>query len=217
MTNCHLLRMGRQLRAPLFINAVGLPQSRTISCMIVARRIQPTTSDLPMATIPDDISTHLAWQFESVLPGHFRRNKEDYAHIAFPILSPLPPHNSATKPLEGATLTGPFIYFVLNRRGEVCYVGKSKERTVIKRWVRPGSGGPATHYWTHTNESAGCVRRIANGILAGDGPFQLRFVPVNSLPSTYMKRFEALHPHLDPLERIERGMMSVVRPLWNGI
>lgn len=169
-----------------------------------------------MAAIPNDIPTYLAWQFESVLPGHFRRNKKDYAHIEFPILAPLPLRNAATEPLEGATLTGPFIYFVLDRHREVCYVGKSKEKTVIKRWVRPGSGGPATHYWTHTNERAGCVRRIAAGIRTGQGPFQLRFVPVDSIPSTYMRQFAEPHFHLDPLERAERGLISIVSPTWNG-
>ena len=168
-----------------------------------------------MATLPSDIATYLAWRFASVLPGLFRRNKQDYAHIDFPIIAPLPPHNSATKPLEGAMLAGPFIYFVLDRHGEVCYVGKSKEKTVIKRWVRPGTGGSATHYWTHTNESAGCVRRIAAGIAQGDGPFELRFVPLSAIPSKYLERFSALYPHVDALESAERGMISVVRPKWN--
>jgi hypothetical protein len=168
-----------------------------------------------MAQLPPDLSTHVAWRFESVLPGSFRRDKEDYADIDFPILAPLPPRNAATEPLEGAKTVGPFIYFVVDRDGEVKYVGKSKENTVIKRWVRPGLGGPATHYWTHTNKTAGCVRRIANGIQSGRGPFHLRFIGTSTLPSPYMERFSSLHPNLELLERAEKGFMSMLEPAWN--
>lgn len=168
-----------------------------------------------MARFPTEIRTHVAWRFESVLPGLFRRDKEDYADIDFPILAPLPTRKAATAPLEGADVSGPFVYFVSDREADVFYVGKSKERTVVKRWVRPGIGGPASHYWTHTNKSAGCVRRIAEGIRAGRGPYQLRFVSVGALPRGYSLRFSEMYPHLDPLEQVERGFMSLLRPAWN--
>jgi hypothetical protein len=168
-----------------------------------------------MAQLPNDIHTYLAWQFDAVLPGVFRRNKADYAHIEFPILAPLPTRKASTPPLEGAAAQGPFIYFVVDQSSEVQYVGKSKEKTVIKRWVRPGVGGPGTHYWTHTNTSAGCVRRIAEGIQLGHGPFRLRFVGVHSVPPVYASRFAAQYSHLDALERAEKGFMSLLRPKWN--
>lgn len=168
-----------------------------------------------MATIPSDFPTHLAWRFEHVLPGSFRRNKQDYADIDFPILGPLPVHQAATEPLEGKGLAGPFIYFVLDGHGQVHYVGKSKEKTVIKRWVRPGLGGPASHYWTHTNRKAGCVRKIAEGLQRGQGPFELRFMTVNDVPPHAVMRFSAAYPHLEPLEQLEKGCMSLLRPTWN--
>jgi len=149
------------------------------------------------------------------LLGTFRRNKKDYADIEFPILAPLPIGRAATEPLEGKTVAGPFVYFVADRDEQVHYVGKSKEKTVIKRWVRPGLGDPTTHYWTHTNKSAGCVRRIADGIREGRGPFLLRFVSVGALPLTYMARFSAMYPLHDPLERAEKGFMSLLLPAWN--
>lgn len=169
-----------------------------------------------MAQIPAEIHTYLAWQFHSVLPGCFRRNKEDYAGIDFPILAPLPVLKSATEPIEGARTSGPFIYFLLDRDLNVCYVGKSKEKTVVKRWIRPGIGGPASHYWTHTNQSAGCVRRIAEGIRSGQGPYQLRFLSSIFIPSRHMDRFSQIYPDLDSLEMIEKGFMSLLRPEWNN-
>lgn len=168
-----------------------------------------------MAQLPSDLKTHVAWRFESLVPGMFRRAKKAYADIDFPILAPIPHLKAATEPLEGANIVGPFIYFVADRNGQVHYVGKSKEKTVIKRWVRPGFGGPATHYWSHTNKTAGCVRRIAEGIQAGHGPFHLTFTSINTLPSTYSECFASQYPHLVQLERIEKGFMSLLRPAWN--
>ena len=168
-----------------------------------------------MPPVPDDIHTHLAWRFETVLPGVFRRNKADYAHIEFPILAPLPERKASTLPLEGIDVRGPFIYFVVEQSSDVRYVGKSKERNVIKRWVRPGIDGPSTHYWTHTNVSAGCVRRIAQSIQAGAGPFQLRFISAGAVAPAYLSRFASQYSDLDPLEQIEKGFMSLLRPAWN--
>lgn len=168
-----------------------------------------------MAKLPSDFNAYVAWRFESVLPGTFRRDKKDYKDIDFPILAPLPIRKAATEPLEGTNINGPFIYFIEDRDEDVCYIGKSKERTVIKRWVRPGLGGPVSHYWTHTNKTAGCVRRIAEGIQAGRGPFKLRFVSASSLPSSHLECFSGMYPHLDPLERAEKGCMSLLRPAWN--
>lgn len=168
-----------------------------------------------MSRLPEDLHTYLAWQFEAVLPGSFRRDKRDYAHIEFPILAPLPSDKAATRPLEGASKSGPYVYFVVDRHGDVHYVGKSKEKTVIKRWVRPGLGGPTTHYWTHTNKSAGCVRRIANGIHEGHGPFQLRFLSTVDIPESYCKQFSDLYPGIEALDRVEKGFMSMLGPTWN--
>lgn len=168
-----------------------------------------------MARLPSDIPAYLAWRFDSVLPGTFRRNKNEYAGIDFPILAPLPLRRAATEPIDGKGVVGPFLYFVQDRDEDVQYVGKSKEKTVVKRWVRPGFGGPATHYWTHTNKTAGCVRRIAEGIQSGRGPFHLRFVSVDALPPAYVERFSAMYPQHDALERAENGFMSLLRPAWN--
>src|ERR1035437_4230988 len=102
-----------------------------------------------------NIKTHLAWTFTNVLPGTFKRNRPEQAHLDFPILAPLPNLATKTRPLEECGSIGPFIYFVTDGAGRVRYVGKSKETSVIKRWVRPGVGGPAKHYWTHSTKTGG--------------------------------------------------------------
>ena len=168
-----------------------------------------------MALIPDDIPTYLAWRFDSVVPGSFRRNKADYAHIDFPILAPLPTRKASTPPIEGGAVLGPFIYFVVDASQSVHYVGKSEENTVVKRWVRPGIGGPSTHYWTHTNKMAGCIRRIAEGIQRGGGPFQLRFAAASNVPAGYISQFVQQYPSLGRLDQTEKGFMALLRPAWN--
>ena len=167
-------------------------------------------------TLPEDLKTYLAWEFDRVLPGTFKRNKEDYKHIDFPILGPLPTNKSATMPTEGSGVTGPFIYFVINCNEQICYIGKSKEKNIIKRWVRPGIGGPSTHYWTHTNKKAGCVRKIAEGINMDKGPYKLCFISLSSVPKHYVESFSEKYPAKVPLEQVENGFIEILNPLWNG-
>ena len=167
--------------------------------------------------IPNDLETFLGWQFEGVIPGNFRRNRKGFSNIEFPILSPLPDKGASTTPIEGGSLSGPFIYFVVNELGEVCYIGKSKEKTVIKRWVRPGIGGPSTHYWTHATKKAGCVRNIASGMEKGLGPYQLRFIPVSVINSKYKEQLNAEYQNIDDLEQIERGLITLLKPKWNKL
>lgn len=168
-----------------------------------------------MSQIPFDLKTHLAWQFDYVTPGTFQRNKKDYYGIDFPIICPLPSHGSKTPPLEGEGVSGPFIYFVIDRNLDVHYVGKSKEKTVVKRWVRPDNGSIPTYYWTHTNRKAGCIRLIAEGIMSGNGPFQLRFISLEGLPSEYIVRFSSQYPQYDRLKSVETGFISILKPAWN--
>jgi hypothetical protein len=170
-----------------------------------------------MTQLPQDITTYLAWRFESVLPGFFRRDKREYAHIEFPILAPMPGAGPATRPVEGAHVIGPFIYFVLDAERKVRYVGKSKEATVVKRWVRPGTGGPGSHYWSHTNKGSGCIRRVAAALQAGAGPFELRFIAASAVPAGYADRFHVQHPLIaEPLRQVEEGFITLLRPDWNA-
>lgn len=122
--------------------------------------------------IENGIKTYLAWTFDGLMEGTFKRNK--YVHHDYPIVTPLPTLGRKTKPLKECEYPGPYIYFVLDRVGNVCYVGKTLE-TVIHRWVRPGNGGPVAEYWSHSTKSGGNIFNIAKGLREGSGPFQLRY------------------------------------------
>ena len=167
--------------------------------------------------IPSDVQTYLAWTFTHVLQGSFKRDKKDIAHHEYPILAPLPILNGRTKALEGHGIKGPFIYFVVDQDGQVCYIGKSKEATVIKRWVRPGVGGPVTHYWTHSTSTGGSVFNIAEGLRKGEGPYSLRYSPISLLlPSD---QFEAIALNAEEqdlvLARLEADLIRTLGPKWN--
>lgn len=163
------------------------------------------------------IPTQLAWTFTHVLPGTFKRNKAQFAHHDYPILAPLPSKQARTTALEGHDEVGPFIYFVVDAAEQICYVGKTQEATVVKRWVRPGLGGPATHYWTHSTSSGGTVFNIAEGLRRGQGPYSLRFVALSKLLDSHGARF-GVSPGMndtDALAVIEAGLIRDLRPQWN--
>lgn len=169
-----------------------------------------TTSDL--AT-----KTYLAWQFSNVIPGTFKRNKKQFAHLNYPILAPLPTNAAKTKPIEQCPADGPFIYFVHDGAGRLCYIGKSKEKSVIKRWVRPGIGGPSEYYWTHSTASGGNVFSIAEGLLRNEGPFSLRYTSLSALLPQFESVFN-IYAGMDAdlaLQRMEEGLIELLSPTWN--
>lgn len=149
------------------------------------------------------VPTFLAWQFTAVNPGTFKRSKADFAHHDYPILAPLPSNGSNTRPLEEAG-PGPFLYFVISDDSEICYVGKSKEESVLKRWIRPGTD--RRYYWTHSTKSGGCVFSIAEGIHSGK-KYELRYTPLLSVCNSLGKAFS--------LDEAEQIMIENVRPSWN--
>lgn len=161
--------------------------------------------------------TFLAWKFTEILSGTFTRNKKDLAHHRYPILAPLPSLGRATLPIEECGAAGPFIYFVLDGNRRVCYIGKSEESSVIGRWVRPGVGGPTSHYWTHSTKSGGSVFNIADGLRRGDGPYELRYVPLSDLMPLYAQALDiaADTPTKTPLERVEIHLIRTLEPSWN--
>jgi len=68
--------------------------------------------------------TFKAWEFSHLLPGTFKRNKEEYLHMSYPIIGPLPTNKGKTRPLEECGTFGPFVYFVVDENDVVRYVGK---------------------------------------------------------------------------------------------
>ena len=170
-------------------------------------------------SIPADIKTYLAWRFENLLPGTFKRNKAAFAHLNYPILAPLPTLKTKTRPIEECGSEGPFIYFVLDGSEGVCYIGKSKEPNVIKRWVRPGVGGPSSHYWTHSTQSGGSVFNIATGLRSGVGPFSLRYATLSSLLPVYGKKFGIITTTATSiaLKVMEDALILALLPSWNNM
>ncbi len=168
--------------------------------------------------LPNDLKTYLAWKFDAVLQGTFRRNKADFAHHNYPIVAPLPTAGRHTPALERSVKAGPYVYFVCDASGDVRYVGKSLEDQVIQRWVRPGVGGPAKHYWTHSTRSGGAVFEIARGISSGTSPFfTLQYMPIEELGETYRSRF-GIGDDSTPATMAalaETGLIQVLRPDWN--
>lgn len=166
------------------------------------------------STVKPAFKTHLAWTFTHVAPGTFRRNKADFAHHNYPILAPLPPHGSKTRPVEDCASEGPFIYFVHDAAGRLCYIGKSEEACVIQRWVRPATTG--ANYWTHSTKSGGNVFDIAAGLSRGEGPFTLRYTTLSDLLPMFGSRF-GIPSHMlakDALKKMEAGLTSALSPLW---
>lgn len=154
------------------------------------------------------IPTSLAWEFTHLIAGSFRRNKAQFAHHDYPILGPLPSRATRTELLEKSSEPGPFLYFVMDDKENVCYVGKSEESNILKRWIRPGNGGPASHYWTHSTRAGGCVFNIAEGLRRG-GRYQLRYASLGGL-----QRAGVVSPAC-ALEDAERQLIDNLRPAWN--
>lgn len=152
--------------------------------------------------------TRLAWRFTHLLEGEFTRNKAQFAHHRYPILAPLPSSGARTRPLQDSNCEGPFLYAVMNGSGDVCYIGKSEERNVLARWIRPGNGGPAKHYWTHSTKGGGCVFRIADGLREGE-VFELRYVTLRELVDQGVIRPGA------SVGDAEQQLIAAMSPRWN--
>jgi len=156
-----------------------------------------------------EISTSLAWSFTHLLPGTFSRNKKQFAHLDYPILAPLPTGKTKTQPIEPISGSSPFIYFVTDASAKLCYVGKSQEESVFKRWIRPGNGGPTTHYWTHSTKGGGAVFNIAEGLRLEQGPYNLHVSTLDSLLAKFGQNlsFKLDMPKEELLTEVEKFLI----------
>lgn len=164
--------------------------------------------------LPGALRTYVAWRFDRVLPGTFRRNKADFAHHLYPVLGPLPTAARNTPALETSRQAGPYLYFVCDDQAQVRYVGKSLEKQVLQRWIRPGVGGPAKHYWTHSTQCGGCVFNIAQGLQSGQSTqYTLRYVPLGEIGDEV---WQELGLQCAPvLEVAERAFIAALGADWN--
>ena len=164
--------------------------------------------------LPSALRTYVAWRFNQVLPGSFRRNKAQFAHHVYPVLGPLPTKGRNTPAMERSRHAGPYLYFVCDAQERVRYVGKSLEDQMLQRWVRPGVGGPSKHYWTHSTASGGCVFNIAKGLQAAEsGHYTLRYVPVGEVGADVWRDL-GVTAELE-LANAERAFIHALAADWN--
>jgi hypothetical protein len=142
---------------------------------------------------PKDLLLNLAWEFTEVIPGDFVRDRPLLRDKPFPIIGPQPT-GADTKPIDNAGAQGPFIYFLFNSLGEIMYVGKADERTVLYRWIRPDARN-GTYQWSHGTNSPtkkSTIEFISDELRAGRGPVRLHFSNITSLRGSVIKRAEML-------------------------
>ena len=168
----------------------------------------------------------LAWEFTTVLPGSFERDRKAVAGRKYPIIAPLPNNARNTLPIENSQDSGPYLYSVYTQDGEIKYIGKATDETVLMRWIRPDKSRNK-YYWTHGTTSAkaiSTVEKIADEISNSNGPVRLYF-------ANYSKLFTLVQQHCqdcsaDPSEietmsqdefikELEHYMTYTLQPLWN--
>lgn len=189
---------------------------RSIVSTSAATTVSAPTGHAPNApqALPATLKTYVAWRFDQVLSGTFKRNKAQFAHHDYPILGPLPTAARNTPALEPSRLVHPYLYFVCDDQGRVRYVGKTLEAQVLHRWIRPGVGGPAKHYWTHSTVKGGCVFNIADGLKSGRSKhYTLRYVPLAEVaPAVWLQL--GLNAGID-LDTAEAAMIRTLCADWN--
>ena len=168
----------------------------------------------------------LAWEFTTVLPGSFERNREAVRGRKYPIIAPLPNNARKTLPIENSQVRGPYLYLVCIQNGEIKYIGKANDETVLMRWIRPVKSS-YKYCWTHGTTSTtrvSTVEKIADEISNSNGPVRLYF-------ANYSKLFTLVQNHcqdcsVDPseieamsqedfIEELEHYMTYTLQPLWN--
>jgi hypothetical protein len=176
---------------------------------------------------PAVLSLSLAWEFSSVLLGDFQRDRPSVVHKRFPVLGPRPDAGLNTQPLENKSAPGPFIYFVYSATGEIKYIGKADEKTVLYRWIRPDKR-TGVYQWSHGTNSAtkrATTEQIASEIRAGRTPVRLYFANATLLRASVSKRAVALgippgEVHsvsaVDFVSALEHYLIHAFQPQWNS-
>ena len=172
---------------------------------------------------------HLAWEFNSVSDETFKRNRPQWKNYRIPVICPVPDNGSYTKPKTGANINGPFIYAVVDKEENLLYIGKTLEKTITKRWIRPDVQ-TGKYYWSHGttgNPHSGnpkTVERIAEHIKNGKGNIRILFADNKTLFTAALNYLNECHidntPFLKLSEKefnteIEALLISEFRPQWN--
>jgi hypothetical protein len=173
---------------------------------------------------------HLAWEFCSVLPGYFERNRAAWFGYKLPIIAPLPDAGPQTRPRVGAHLRGPFLYGAFDLEGRVLYIGKSREKWVTDRWHRPDRR-TGRHYWSHgttgrpSPSRPKTVERIAGHIQEGKGNIGLLFADHATISEAVVQRAAHVGANVDAArsltdeelnDQVEAILIQQCSPPWNS-
>lgn len=83
---------------------------------------------------------------------------------------------------------------------------------------RPGIGGPAKHYWTHSTKSGGCVFEIANGLEKDlSSHYWLRYVPFEEVSDAALEHLglSDMGSSVPTIEKVEKFLIQTLNPEWN--
>jgi hypothetical protein len=171
----------------------------------------------------------MAWEFNAVLPRYFERNRPEWVGYKIPVIAPLPEAGSSTAPMFGSHLKGPFIYAVCDNEGHVLYIGKSREKRLTNRWIRPDRV-TGKHYWSHgttgkpNSSKPKTVERIAEHIRSGKGNIRLMFTDYLTLHKAVIERAVNIGADVSALKKltdiefnnqIEALLINEFNPAWN--
>jgi hypothetical protein len=174
---------------------------------------------------PDMLTLKLAWKFSEILPGNFERDRKSVIGRKFPIIAPLPKTGSATLPLENSFASAPFLYFVYSSKCQIKYIGKSTEKNVLERWIRPEKSSGIKR-WTHgtTGKNKSTVEYIAEEIINGVVPVSLYFTNYEALLPQVLNRLYLLGICNSEIiamskekfiEQLEHYLIYKFQPDWN--
>jgi hypothetical protein len=168
----------------------------------------------------------LAWEFTTVLPGSFERDRKAVAGRKYPIIAPLPNNARNTLPIENRLARGPYLYSIYTQDGEIKYIGKASDETVLMRWIRPDKSR-TKYYWTHGTTSAkavSTVEKIAEEISNSNGPVRLYFANYFELFTLVQQHCQVCSvdtsgidamQHDEFIKELEHYMIYTLQPLWN--
>ena len=172
---------------------------------------------------------NLAWEFREVLSGYFERDRAKMIGRKFPIIGPLPDRGPDTQPLKNKLSRGPYIYAVCSSGGEILYIGKADEKTVLYRWIRPDRRNKSKYYWAHGTTSPNpkkesTIEKISKLLETESGPITVQFANYKTLKSAVQERFETIGQDatvvenmkaMDFIKDLEHCMIFYLQPLWN--
>lgn len=157
---------------------------------------------------PLPFRSFLAWRFTGVEDATVRIKEGTTILTNFPVLTPLPTNHVKTDPLEMEPGTAPYLFFVFDAQGRLCFISRTQAVKALRIWIRSAVDDHDKHCWAHKIRTSNCVETIAKGIQAGQGPFELRYAS--------LVRVKTEMGIQGNLRQIHALLIDRLRPLWEG-